>query len=126
MLDWRESPVFGSREWRTPPPIAILLIVIRSAVFVFWPQAYFDSDQAIFGLMAKHVAEGRAFPVFMYGQTYILAVEAWMAAPVFVVAGASVATLKFPLLIINLAIALLLVRIFWREVGLSPWLALVA
>ena len=46
----------------------------------------FDSDQAIFGLMAKHLSELRALPVFMYGQNYILGVEAWMAAPLFAVA----------------------------------------
>ena len=45
------------------------LTVVRSAVFVFWPASHFDSDQAITGLMAKHLAEGRAFPVFWYGQT---------------------------------------------------------
>jgi hypothetical protein len=106
--------------------IAAALVIFRSAVFMFWPQSYFDSDQAIFGLMAKHIAEGRAFPVFMYGQTYILAVQAWMAAPFVMIAGASVATLKLPLLIINVAIVILLVRIFIRQVGLTPALGLLA
>ena len=126
MTDWRATAWFSSRGWRTVLALAILLTLIRSAVFVFWPQSYFDSDQAVFGLMAKHIAEGRAFPVFMYGQSYMLAVEAWLAAPVFLVAGVSVAALKLPLLIINVTIALLLLRIFSREVGLNPWLALVA
>ena len=81
MADWRATGLDSSREWRTILPIAIVLIVFRSAIFVFWPQSYFDSDQAIFGLMAKHIAEGRAFPLFMYGQTYMLAAEAWLAAP---------------------------------------------
>jgi hypothetical protein len=125
MLDWR-AIAFRSREWQTILPVAILLIAFRSAVFMFWPQSHFDSDQAVFGLMAKHLAELRAFPVFMYGQTYILAVEAWLAAPVFLIAGASVAALKFPLLIINLVLALLLLRLCWREVGLTPPFALVA
>src|SRR5262249_42942484 len=78
-----------------------LLVVARSAVFVFWEQANFDSDQAVIGLMAKHLAELRAFPVFMYGQSYILAVEAWMAVPVFLIVGVSVWTLKLPLLAVN-------------------------
>ena len=80
MADWRATGLDSSREWRTILPLAIVLIVFRSAIFVFWPQSYFDSDQAIFGLMAKHIAEGRAFPLFMYGQTYMLAAEAWLAA----------------------------------------------
>ncbi len=78
------------------------------------------------GLMAKHLAEGIAFPLFLYGQNYILAVQAWLAAPVFLVAGPSVAALKFPLLLINLVVGLLLVRLLYREAGLRPALGLVA
>lgn len=100
-----------------------VVILIRSAIFVFWEQAHFDSDQAVIGLMAKQLAEGRAFPMFLYGQNYIFAVESWMAAAVFLVTGASVAALKLPLLAINLAVGLLLVRLLEREAGLRPTLA---
>jgi hypothetical protein len=86
----------------------VALVVLRSAVFVFWPQAHFDSDQAVTGLMAKHLRELRAFPVFWYGQSYLLAVEAWLAAPVMLVLGPTVTALKLPLLGMNVAIALLL------------------
>jgi hypothetical protein len=103
-----------------------LLVLFRSAVFVLWDESYFDSNQAVIGLMAKHLVEGRAFPLFMYGQTYMLAVEAWLAAPIFLIAGASVAGLKLPLLLINLSIALLLVRILERDVGLHPVAAALA
>ena len=106
--------------------LVVTLVVWRSGVLVFWAQAQFDSDQAVFGLMAKHLAEGRAFPVFMYGQSYILAVQAWMAAPLFLVFGASVPALKFPLLLISIAVAVLLVRLLEREAGLRPMLAAVA
>jgi hypothetical protein len=106
--------------------IVVLVILARSAIFVFWEQAHFDSDQAVFGLMAKHLSEGRAFPMFMYGGNYILAVESWLAAPVFLVAGASVAALKTPLLIINIAVGLLLVWLLEREAGLRPAVAALA
>src|SRR6187397_2826021 len=86
-----------------------------SAALVVWPLAAFDSDQAITGLMAKHLAELRAFPVFYYGQNYLLAVEAWLAAAVFAFTGASVTALRLPLLAINIAIAWLLLRGFVRE-----------
>src|SRR5690606_8036246 len=36
------------------------LIVLRSWVFLQYEQADFDADQAIVGLMAKHLSEGRA------------------------------------------------------------------
>jgi hypothetical protein len=99
--------------------VLVLLTIARSAVFVFWPAAHFDSDQAVTGLMAKHLAELRAFPVFWYGQTYMLAVEAWMAAPLMALAGATVTALKLPLLAMNVAIVLLLYRGLTRDMGLD-------
>src|SRR5688572_3274593 len=38
-----------------------------------------NSDEALTGLMAKHLADGRAFPLFMYGLPYITGIEAWLA-----------------------------------------------
>ena len=69
--------------------------------------------------MAKHLSELRAFPVFWYGQTYMLGVEAWLAAPLMAVVGASVTALKLPLLAMNVAIALLLFRGFIATTGLD-------
>ena len=61
---------------RTRPLVLAIagLVVLRSLVFVCWPASHFDSDQAVTGLMAKHLSELRAFPVFWYGQTYMLGV----------------------------------------------------
>jgi len=39
--------------------------------------------------MAKQLAEGRAFPMFLYGSNYGFAVEAWMAALSFCLLGVS-------------------------------------
>ncbi len=116
----------AGRDGMLAAAAVVLLVLGRSAVLVFWPQADFDSDQAVMGLMAKHLVEGRAFPLFLYGQNYILAVQAWLAAPFFLIAGASVAALKFPLLLMNLAVGLLLVWMLGREVGLHPAAAFVA
>jgi len=76
--------------------IVVAIVLLRSAVFVLWEEAHFDSDQAVMGLMAKHLSEGRAFPVFFYGSNHILAVQAWLAAPVFLLAGVSVAAAPKP------------------------------
>src|SRR5688500_16849231 len=105
--------------------LVVCIVVIRSAAFVFWEETQFDSDQAVMGLMAKHLSEGRAFPVFFYGSNHILAVQAWLAAPVFLLAGVSVTALKLPILAINIAIALLLLRGLERYSGLRPAAALV-
>ena len=126
-------PGAGFRAWsdlsceRLWVVVAVILIVLfRAVLFVFRAPLDFDADQAVMGLMAKHLMEGRAFPLFFYGQNYMLGVEAWFAAPVFLLAGVSVATLKLPLLIINLAAGLLLIRLLERECGLRPSLGLLA
>lgn len=103
---------------------AVALVLARAAVFLFWEQASFDSDQAIFGLMAKHIAEGRAFPMFIYGDQYMLAVQAWLAAPLFAVFGPSVPVLKLPMVLVNVATAGLLVWVLHRDGGLRPAIAL--
>src|SRR5689334_1130253 len=106
-------------RWIIPAGVA-LLVVARAAVFLIRPESYFDADQAIVGLMAKHLSELRAFPVFFYGQSYMLGVEAWLAAPLFLLFGPTITALKLPLLAMNVAIALLLIETFRRELGLTP------
>lgn len=105
---------------------AAALVLARSAVFLIWEQSAFDSDQAIFGLMARHLLEGRAFPVFIYGDNYMLALQAWLAAPLFAIFGPSVAILKTPVVLVNIATAMLLVWILVRDAKLSPAIAFVA
>src|SRR5688572_8146980 len=106
--------------------VAVALVLARSAVYLIWEQAGFDSDQAIFGLMAKHLVEGRAFPMFIYGDSYLLAVQSWLAAPLFAIFGPSVAVLKIPVVAINAVTAALLVWILHRDAKLSPPMALLA
>jgi hypothetical protein len=105
---------------------AAVLVVARSLVFLLHEHAYFDSDQAIVGLMAKHLSEGRAFPLFFYGQDYMLGVEAWWAVPFFWIAGPTVAALRASLIATNVAVAGLLVVGLERGCGLRPWHALLA
>lgn len=121
----RRLPLFLGRPtfWISA---AFVVVVLRSAVWVLSEQIYFDSDQAITGLMAKHLAEGRAIPLIFYGQHYMLAVEAWLAAPLVAAFGASVLMLKLPLLAMNLLVAWLLVRLLVSDAELPPALAVVA
>jgi hypothetical protein len=101
------------------------LVLLRSYIFVRYGPAFFDSDQAVVGLMAKHLSEGRGFPLFFYGQNYMLGVEAWLAVPFFWIGGPTVAMLRAPLVLINLAVALTTVMLFVRR-GLAPGFALAA
>src|SRR5262245_14462810 len=66
---------------------------------LFSPDLLLDGDECILGLMAKHLAEGRDFPIFFYGQRYGLAiVEAPLAALSFLMAGVSAVPLKLAML----------------------------
>lgn len=115
---------------RTWPPTAVALgllaalILFRSLVFVGFEQSHFDSDQAIVGLMARDLATLRAFPLFFYGQTYLLAFEAWLATPLLAAFGVSVFALKLALLAENLAVGALLFSLLRRDVRLGPFAAL--
>ena len=104
----------------------VALVLARSLVFLLWEHAGFDADQAIYGLMAKHLAEGRAFPMFAYSFYYMLAVQAWITAPLVAIFGASVAVLKVPVVVINIAIGCVLVWVLHRDAGLRPFTALVS
>src|SRR4029079_1186882 len=79
----------GPREVRLCAVLAVVLVLVRCFPATWYEQLNFDSDQAIVGLMAKHLAEGRAFPLFFYGQHYMLGVQSWMAAPLFLIGGPS-------------------------------------
>lgn len=103
---------------------AAAIVVFRSFVFLCYEQN-FDSDQAIVGLMAKHLSEFRAFPLFFYGQNYMLGVEAWIAVPFFWIGGPTVTMLRLPLVLINVAVVILLIRLLAAG-GASPSLAFVA
>lgn len=63
------------------------------------PNLLVDGDESVLGLMAKHMAEGKEFPVFFYGQHYALAtVEAGAGALGFLIAGVSAVSLKLAML----------------------------
>jgi hypothetical protein len=108
---------------------AVIVVVsaelLRSFVFLRFGQLAFDSDQAITGLMAKHLVEGRAFPLFFYGQTYLLAVESWAAAPFFAVFGPTVTALRLSLLAWNIVFATLAILTLHRDSSLGLWAAIV-
>jgi 4-amino-4-deoxy-L-arabinose transferase-like glycosyltransferase len=75
-----------------------LFVVIAAAriTILLTSQTHVHSDEAIIGLMAKHILEGRYFPFYMYGQSYNAgaAWEAYLAAIAFAVFGVSVVSLK--------------------------------
>jgi hypothetical protein len=103
---------------------ACAIVVARSLAFLACEGLHFDSDQAVFGLMAKHLSEGRAFPLYMYGQRYLLAVSVWLAAPFVALWGCQVFAVKLPQLLLNVVVCALLLERLVTEVRLSPRAAL--
>jgi hypothetical protein len=115
----------GTAEMALVLGVILLLVVGRSLVFVLFEQAQFDADQAVMGLMAKHIAQGRAFPFYQYAQSYVMVIEAWLAAPSVALLGMSVASLRLPLVLLNVAVGWLLVVLLVRELKLRPLMALI-
>ncbi|MFC4145822.1 DUF423 domain-containing protein [Micromonospora mangrovi] len=82
-----------------------------------------NSDEATMGLAALHIARGDDFPVWFYGQAYMGTLEAYLAAPLFAVAGPSTFALRLPVL----ALYALFLALAWRltrRLGGEPWFAL--
>jgi hypothetical protein len=122
-------PALLSGSKRTFPIVAgaaALLIVMRSLVPTLFEGFAFDSDQAIVGLMARHVATFRHFPLYYYSLNYLLAVQAWIIAPFFWLFRPSVTVMRLPLILLNIAAVTWLMAIFVRRLRLSPAMAFVA
>lgn len=63
------------------------------------PNLLADGDECVLGLMAKHVAQGREFPIFFYGQHYAFSpVEETAGALAFVLFGVGAVPLKLAML----------------------------
>lgn len=116
----------GRRECVVFCVLATLLVLLRSFVPTYYESFFFDSDQAIVGLMAKHLSDGRKFPLFYYGLNYMLGVEAWVIAPFFWIARPSVALMRVPLILMNVLVAVWLVAALHRRLALRPAMAFIA
>ena len=91
----------GGERGRTWACIAILAAVsiISRLPQLLSPNLLLDGDECILGLMARHVADARAFPLFFYGQNYGLSiVEAPAGAASFLIGGMGAVQLKLAML----------------------------
>lgn len=69
------------------------LVIVGRAPFLLHSERFFDSDEAVEGLMASHVLQGE-YPAFLWGQNYKGVPEVYLAAAVFAITGPSVVALK--------------------------------
>ena len=72
--------------------VAALTVVVRLP-FLLHGARFFDADEAVEGLMARHLLQGE-FPVYLWGQHYKGVPEVYLAGLFFAVAGPGVIALK--------------------------------
>ena len=112
--------------------IAVVLLALAALYRLFlilrgWPAL--DSDEAIIGLMARHILYDGQFPYWFWGQQYMGAFQAYFAALFFAVFGSSAFVLHFTVLLLTLGWLAVMYRLgraaFGPAVGLLTlgWLA---
>src|ERR1044071_6454166 len=83
-----------AREFEIGLVVALLLgLGLRLAV-IAGPLGEIDADEAVVGLMARHIVFAGERPVFYWGQPYLGSLEAFSAAPLFSVFNSSTVLLK--------------------------------
>jgi hypothetical protein len=84
-LGWREIWLAG---------VILGLILPRAYLVLKFRSTLIDSDEAIVGLMARHILQGRELPIWYYGQAYLGSLEPAWTAVLFAVMGATPIVLK--------------------------------
>jgi hypothetical protein len=112
--------------WLYLAALAVLTVISRLPQLLS-RNLLLEGDECILGLMGMHLAQGREFPIFFYGQKYGLSiVEAPTAALSFTVFGAGAVPLKIAILAIWIAGVAFYFLAFARVVGTarSFWITL--
>ena len=81
------------RIWLRLPGARLAAVVLSGlalkAVLIASAALPFNADEAVVGLMARHILAGER-PVFFYGQAYMGSLDAWLAAGGFLLLGSQV------------------------------------
>ena len=99
----------------TPPSrrlfwLGLLLLLGAGIRLLYLVHPYMDADQAINGLMARHILLGE-FPIFFYGQEYCGSIEAYLASTVFFFFGSSRFTLGLTVTLLSLFLIFFIYRL---------------
>src|SRR5215813_2737030 len=73
--------------------IIVAATLIARIILLASGEVSFHADEAIVGLMARHILQGER-PVFFYGQAYLGSLDAWLIAIGFRLLGDSVLTIR--------------------------------
>jgi hypothetical protein len=96
---------------------SICLAALAWRAYVLWSgAATFHSDEAVVGLMARHINQGMAIPIFFYGQPYMGSLDALLVAVMFRITGETILGIRLVQLGLYLAFVttamLLALRLF--------------
>ncbi|HKS70164.1 MAG TPA: glycosyltransferase family 39 protein, partial [Ktedonobacterales bacterium] len=140
LAPWRQwareglAAAFARRDARVLACQAVFALLALAALLRLalilrgWPSL--DSDEAVVGLMARHILHNGEYPDFFWGQFYLGPLQAYAAAALFAVFGASLVALRLPALLFTLGalagVYALGRAAYGRAVGLLAlaWLAL--
>src|SRR5207344_2436176 len=98
---------------------AVLVALSLRLYFVLTPHGVLDADEAIVGLMGRHVLRGE-FPIFYYGQRYMGGLEPHLAALGFAIGGTTPLVLKLVCLAVALVLVWLTAELGRRILGPGP------
>ncbi len=92
---------------------AVALGLALKAVLLASDSVMFGSDEAILGLMARHILQGE-LPAFFYGQDYMGALDAYLIAPFFLVFGQRVLAIRLSQVALYLGTLVTTYFLGWR------------
>ncbi len=102
-------------------PLLVLILIVAVALIgrvllLASGAVSFHSDEAVVGLMARHILQGER-PVFFYGQAYMGSLDAWLIAGGFALLGDTVLTIRIVEAILYLLIVITGYLVAWRVSG---------
>jgi hypothetical protein len=99
---------------KIPQKAVLLLIIVLAAgwkiLFLIQQTIPFNSDEAIVGLMARHILAGER-PIFFYGQAYMGSLDAFLVAGMFAILGQQVWVIRLVQILLYLLTIITTVRI---------------
>src|SRR3954449_9090562 len=121
------------RRWptadRVPKPALLAAVLLTAGtvyrlVLLLVHVPVSEGDESIVGLMALHISRGQNYPSYFYGDNYMGALEAYVAAPMIWLFGPTQLALRLPMVLIAyVAFGWLMYRLTARLY--SPWLGVV-
>lgn len=104
------------RFWLAAAAVILVALLLRAALLA--ADAFpFNADEAVVGLMARHILAGQ-WPTFFYGQAYLGSLDAGLVAAAFALLGEAVLTIRIVQTGLFLA-TILTTMLLTREMGFS-------